>query len=55
MALSQSQDFLAKFLSALGAGNRFKEFLPAEALHLTEGFLEGSPIGDGLLTTESFI
>ena len=47
--LNQSQNLLAEFLSALGTGYRVKEFLPAEALHLAEGFLEGPPIGDGLL------
>jgi hypothetical protein len=36
--LSQSQDLLAEFLSALGTGYRVKEFLPAEVLHLAEGF-----------------
>ena len=36
-------------LAALGAGHRFKEFLPAEPLHLTQDLLDAAPIGDGLL------
>ena len=47
--LNQSQNLLAEFLSALGTGDRVKEFLPAEVLHLAEDFLDGPPIGDGLL------
>jgi hypothetical protein len=47
--LKQSQDLFGEFLSALRTGYRVKEFLPAEALHLAERFLEGPPIGDGLL------
>ena len=38
--LNQSQNLLAEFLSALGTGDRVKEFLPAEALHLAKGFLD---------------
>jgi hypothetical protein len=47
--LNQSQNLFAELLSALGTGYRGKELLPAEALHLAEDYLEGSPIGDGLL------
>ena len=48
-ALNESENEFAEFFAAFGTGHGLEEFFPAEALHLAEGFLDGAPVGDGLL------
>ena len=49
MHLNQAQDFLAQSLAPFGIGQGGKEFLPGQALHPVEDFLNRAPIRDSLL------
>ena len=51
--LNESENRFAEFLAALGTRQGFEELLTAQALHLAKGFLDGAPIGNGML--EPFI
>jgi hypothetical protein len=47
--LHKSQNLFAELLAAFGIGQAVEEFLPAEALHLAESFLDSAPISNRLL------
>ena len=47
--LDETQSFFTESLAAFWMGQSFEELLPAEALHLAEGFLNRAPIGNRLL------
>ena len=47
MLLDKSQNSFAESFAAFGIGQGFKEFLPAEALHLSQNLLDGAPVGNG--------
>jgi len=44
-SLDKAENFFAESFAAFGIGQGFKEFLTAEALHLTERILESTPVG----------
>ena len=47
--LDQSKNSFAKSLATFGIWQSLEEFLPAEALHLAECFLDSTPVSDCFL------